>query len=68
MRGLRNQPLAETERRSEMNELTKKERELLDRLTLRAIANGNTVEPKAFEPTPEEYRLLHTIRIKMELN
>lgn len=48
--------------------LSEKERELLDKLTLMAIANGNTVCPTAFEPTPEEYRLLHSIRIKMELN
>ena len=48
--------------------LTEYELDLLDRLTLHAIANGNTVFPKPYEPTPEEYKALHTIRIKLELN
>lgn len=48
--------------------MTPEEKALLDRLTLQAIANGNTVNPKAFEPTPEEYKLLHSIRIKLDLN
>lgn len=51
-----------------MNSLTEKERDLLDRLTLLAIANGNTVNPEVFDPTPEEYKLLHQIRIKLDLN
>lgn len=49
-------------------ELTAKEKELLDKITLHAIANGNTVNPKILETTPEEYKLLHSIRIKLELN
>jgi len=48
--------------------LTAEERELLDRLTLQAIGNGNTINPQPFDPTPEEYRMLHTIRIKLGLN
>jgi len=45
--------------------LTEKELALLDKLTLQAIANGNTVNPAAFEPTPEEYKTLHQIRLKL---
>ena len=48
--------------------LTPEEKDLLDRLTLMAIANGNTVSPEAFDPTPEEYKMLHSIRIKLNLN
>lgn len=48
--------------------LTPKEKDLLDRLTLHAIRNGNTVNPTPFEYTPQEYALLHSIRIKLELN
>ena len=48
--------------------LNEREKELLDKLTLMAIANGNTVNPKAYEPTPEEYKILHDIRIKLGLN
>ena len=48
--------------------LDKKEVELLDKITLIAIANGNTVSPKVYEPTPEEYKMLHSIRIKLKLN
>lgn len=51
-----------------MKELTREERNLLDRLTPLAIANGNTVNPTAYEPTPEEYKLLYSIRIKLDLN
>lgn len=48
--------------------LTPKEKDLLDRLTLHAIRNGNTVNPTPFEYAPQEYVLLHSIRIKLELN
>lgn len=48
--------------------LTANEKELLNKLTLLAIANGNTVNPKPFEPSPEEYQLLHQLRIKMDLS
>ena len=48
--------------------LTPEEKDLLDRLTLQAIANGNTINPQPFNSTSEEYRLLHTIRIKLDLN
>ena len=48
--------------------LTNNEKDLLNKLTLLAIANGNTVNPKPFEPTPEEYQLLHQLRIKLDLN
>ena len=48
--------------------LTVDELRLLDRVTLTAIGNGNTVNPVAYDPTPEEYGLLHDIRIKLGLN
>lgn len=48
--------------------LTKEEYELLDRLTLLAIYNGNHIEPKALEPTPEEYRTLFDIRKKFGMS
>ena len=51
-----------------MEQLTNKERELLDRVTLLVVANGNTVNPKPYNPTPEEYTLMHSIRIKLGLN
>ena len=54
--------------RKAAKELTEAEKDLLDRLTLNAIANGNTVSPEAFDPTPDEYAALHSIRIKMNLN
>ncbi|MDY4009319.1 MAG: hypothetical protein SOY94_10745 [Candidatus Limiplasma sp.] len=48
--------------------MTPEEKALLDRITLQAITNRYTVNPKAFEPTLEECKLLHSIRIKLELN
>lgn len=51
-----------------MMELTKAERELLDRITLNEIQNGNSVNPKPYNLAPEEYILLHKIRIKLDLN
>lgn len=51
-----------------MKELTREERNLLDRLTLLTIANGNTITPAAYDPTPEEYKMLYSIRIKLDLN
>lgn len=48
--------------------LNQKERELLDKITLMAIANGNTVNPKVYEPTPEEYKMLCRIRVKFGLD
>jgi len=51
-----------------MTDLTREEKELLDRITLLAIENGNSVSPQPFDPTPKEYTMLHAIRIKLELN
>lgn len=48
--------------------LTKEEKELLDKLTLNAIANGNTVSPTPHTLTPAEYKMLFQIRIKLGLN
>ena len=47
------------------NKLNDKELALLDKLTLHTIANGNSVNPVAYEPTPEEYKMLHQIRSKL---
>ena len=41
------------------------ERDLLAKVLLNAIANGNTVNPEAFDPTPEEYKLLCGIMCKL---
>lgn len=38
---------------------------LVDKLLLNGVKNGNTVNPEAFVPTPEEYRLLYSIRNKI---
>lgn len=51
-----------------MNELNCKEKKLLKEILLNAIGNGNTVNPKAFNPTPEQYKRLYSIMNKMELN
>ena len=51
-----------------LDEVPYAERDLLDRLTLLAIANGNTVSPKPFVPTPAEYKMLCELRIRMGLN
>lgn len=51
-----------------MNNLTEKEKALLDRITLLVVYNGNHIEPKAYEPTPEEYRMIFDIRKKLKLN
>lgn len=48
--------------------LTVDELRLLDRVTLTAVGNGNTVNPVAYDPTPEEYKLLYSIRNKIALN
>lgn len=34
------------------------EEKMLSEMIWIAIANGNRVEPKAFDPTPEQYRML----------
>lgn len=51
-----------------MEKLTEYEMAILNKLTLLAIANGNTESPKPFEPSPAEYYALHQIRIKLGLN
>ena len=51
-----------------MIELTTNEKRLLDKITLLAIYNGNHIEPKAIEPTPDEYKTLYDIRKKLDLN
>lgn len=50
------------------NTLTDQEQELLDRITLLAVYNGNHIDTKSYDPTPEEYRMLFDIRKKLNLN
>ena len=38
---------------------------LLESLILSAIENGNRVEPKAFDPTPDQYKMLFKLRKKI---
>ena len=51
-----------------MNNLTESERALLDKITLLVVYNGNHIEPKALDPTPEEYQIIFDIRKKLDLN
>lgn len=51
-----------------MKELIYEEKELLKEILLNAIGNGNTVNPKTFIPTPQQYKMLHSIIQKSELN
>ena len=41
------------------------ELDVLAKVLLNAIANGNTVNPEPFKPTPEEYKLLCGIMCKL---
>lgn len=41
------------------------ELDVLAKVVLNAIANGNTINPVAFHPTPEEYRTLCSIMNKL---
>ena len=41
------------------------ERDVLAGVVLNAIANGNTANPEAFRPTPEEYVILCSIMNKL---
>ena len=40
---------------------TDKEAELIRNIILQAIKNGNTVNPEAFIPTPDEYKAICSI-------
>lgn len=51
-----------------MKKLNYDEKELLKSVLLNAIGNGNTVNPKAFVPTPKQYKLLHSIVQKCDLD
>ena len=41
------------------------ETQLLEELILTAIENGNRVELKAFDPTPDQYKMLFKLRKKI---
>ena len=49
-----------------MKKFTCEEIKLFDKLILNAIGNGNTVNPKPFKPTPEQYKTLHQIAKKLK--
>ena len=34
---------------------------LVYKIVMVAISNGNTVNPKAYDPTPEEWKMLHNV-------
>lgn len=46
--------------------ITEQEKELIEKMALNAIANGNTAYPKAYDPTTKEYELLHKLMIKLK--
>lgn len=46
--------------------LTYEEKELLEKIILNGIGNGNTVNPKPFSPTPEQYTMLYKIMNKID--
>lgn len=45
---------------------TREENELMQKILLLAEANGNTVNPKPFDPTPEQWKMLHQIINKLD--
>ena len=47
---------------------TESEKALLDKITLLVVYNGNHIEPKTIDTTPEEYKLIFDIRKKLDLN
>ena len=51
-----------------MRELNCEEKELMEEVLLKAIKNGNTVNPEPFKPTPKQYKMLHSIMGKLELS
>lgn len=46
--------------------LSYNEEKLVSKLVWLAIENGNSATAKAFEPTPEEYEMLHGIVNKID--
>ncbi len=56
------------ESEKDMEQLLREEAELLKTLILNGIGNGNTVNPKPFIPTPNQYKTLHLIMIKLNKN
>lgn len=46
--------------------LTYEEKDLLEKLILNGIGNGNTVNPNPFTPTPEQYKILYSIMNKLD--
>lgn len=51
-----------------MENFNEKELELLDKLILTAIKNGNSVTKISVDPTPDEYGRLYDIHKKLGLN
>ena len=47
--------------------LTNKEVEILRKCIVQAIKNGNTVNPEAIDPTPEEYKIFCSILNKIDI-
>lgn len=41
--------------------LSYNEMKLVYKIVMVAISNGNTVNPKAYDPTPEEWKMLHNV-------
>ena len=46
--------------------ITYEEKELLEKIILNGIGNGNTINPKPFSPTPEQYKVLYKIMNKLK--
>lgn len=51
-----------------MKELNYEEKELLRAVLLNAIGNGNTANPKPFNPTPKQHKQLYSITNKLGFN
>jgi len=47
-------------------EVTEQERQLLDKILSIAVKNGNSVNPEAFHPNPEEYKTTCQLWNKVE--
>lgn len=56
------------ESEKDMKKISGEEKELLKALILNGIGNGNTVNPDPFIPTPKQYKMLHSIMIKLDKN
>lgn len=46
--------------------LSYEEMKLISEMVWTGIYNGNHIEPKAFDPTPEQYRMLCDIANRMD--